>query len=180
VRLLLAILLVGCAAQGEVVKKSTVDPPRVRLGWVSWNSNDEIYACTRRVDDNGNTIGVMGPCKKIGLDGVNHTLVSWLNVETPDRSPSNASPFPAGCKLVLEDGHLPSPARLILVTPTGRKTLDEWKPDEKTEGDVFATEATFSSDGKRMASVHLAIGLGEGERVVAVAGAKLFDTPACE
>jgi|GEM_PF-7015141 len=192
-RFVLALFLAACATQTPRVatrtdaarKLSKPTQPRIRLAWVSWSEPKELLACTRRIDDNGNTVGVMGPCYKIGDDSTPHRLISWLNGDDPDRNPSNVilSDWENRCTLILEDAVLvptPKPARLILVTPTGKKVLDEWTPSPKDEGDAFQVEATFSTDGKMMASVHLSVGLGEGERIIGIAGAKVFATPECE
>ena len=191
--LLVAVTLSACATQTPRIAtraaaaKRLAKPtsPRLRLGWVSWNEPREIVACTRRVDDNGNTVGVMGPCYRIGDDSTAHRLVSWLNGDDPDRNPANVilADWENRCSLIIEDYQAvpsPRPARLIMITPSGKKVLDEWTPSPKDEGDAFQVEATFSTDGTVMASVHLSIGLGEGERIIGIAGAKVFSTPACE
>jgi len=184
-----ALLVAGCATQSPHVEPRkpgrpslTAAQPRARLGWVSWIDPDTLYACDRRVDDAGNTLGVMGPCWRIGTDSVKHKMVSWANAEAPDRTPSNAGPWDR-CRLVLEDARMApplAPARLILETPTGRTTLDEWAPPTEVEGDAFTLEATFDPEGKRLGIVRLAIGLGEGERIVRIAGARLVDVPTCD
>jgi hypothetical protein len=188
-----AALVASCASQSPRVEPRTAakagrptltapDKPRPRLGWVSWLDAETLYGCDRRVDDNGNTLGVMGPCWKIGVDNVKHKMISWANAEAPDRSPANAGIWDK-CRLVLEDARLvppQAPARLVLESPSGRTTLDEWAPPSDVEGDAFQLEATFEPDGKRLGIVRLAIGLGEGERIVRIAGARLVDVPICD
>ena len=56
------------------------------------------------------------------------------------------------------------------MTPTGRDTLDDWKPDATVGGDLFADELSFSPEGKWMAIVRLGIHLGEGERIIEIHG----------
>ncbi|MFI5288981.1 MAG: hypothetical protein ACHQ17_04995 [Polyangia bacterium] len=190
--LFVMMLAGGCATQAPAVAPRSTTPLGAktarpasawpRLGWVAWDDPDTLVVCDRRVADDGAPIGVLGPCKKIGPDNVPHKLISWLNADQPDESVADASPFSA-CHLELDEMQLvpkPVPARAWLVGPSGKRTLlAEWTPDASVDGDRFRLEATFSPGGKWMALVELAIGVGEGERTLEIAGAHLYPTPAC-
>jgi hypothetical protein len=187
----LAVALSGCAPQ---VANSPAPPiaatqqkgnpgRRARLGWVSWQDAESIIYCNRRVDDNGGPIGVLGPCSQLGADGTPHRLVSWLNSESPDRSNSDATPL-AGCTLEQEDAQLapqPKPARVFITGKSGRTLLDEWSPDHaRLTADAYSIEPSFGPDGKTIALLHLAVGLGEGERTIEIPSATLRPAPDCK
>jgi hypothetical protein len=154
----------------------------LRLGWVAWGTPSRIYYCNRRLDDQGNPVGVTGPCWRLEAgESEPHRMVAWMNAEHPDATTPDA--FPGGkCRVELEDAQLvpaPRPARAWLVAPSGKTLLDEWTPDPKVVGDLFAVEVSFAPEGKWMALVHLAVGLGEGERSVEFAGAAIRPLPGC-
>jgi hypothetical protein len=185
-------VVAGCAVQTPPVASAVApasspssskgDPgKRVRLGWVAWADDKTLFACTRRVDDAGAPVGVLGPCAQYD-DAGRHAILSWANTEAPDRTRSDASPLP-GCRVALEDAQLapePKPARAWLVAPSGRVLLDAWQPEATLTADAYAVEPSFSPDGKLVAYVHVAVGLGEGERIVEVAGVKLAPAPSCK
>ena len=179
------LALAGCATQvpsvNEPIATGRDAGKRVRLGWVSWLDDQTLFACNRRVDDSGQSVGVMGPCARFDAEG-RHGVMSWGNTELPDRTRSDASPGPR-CKIELEDAQLlptPKPARVFVTVGGERKLLDEWKPDKAMSGDAFAIEPSFSPDGKTVAYVHVAIGLGEGERIVEIPDARLAPAPECK
>lgn len=103
-------------------------------------------------------------------------ILSWLNAGRPDETSPNAVPWPR-CSVELK-GDTQS-ASATLVSPTGRETIDEWKPDASVGGDVYAIELSFSPEGKWMAVAHLAIHLGEGERIVEIPSVQIRNVPAC-
>jgi hypothetical protein len=147
-------------------------PHSERQAWVAWNNDTTLFYCNRRIDDRGNQIGVIGPCFRIKENDTPHRLVNFTNVNQPDTSPPNAGP----CHIELEDAQLvpfKKPARALI----GGKPLEEWMPDG--EGDVFMVETIPSPDGKLLAILHVAVGIGEGERIVEVSGARVIPAPAC-
>jgi hypothetical protein len=180
---LLPLLLCGCIFQpskGPVrddarVSSSPSPKPRAhnaRLAWAAWNSDTVLFYCNRRIDDMGNQVGVIGPCHKIKEDDTPHLLVAFTNVNRPETSPPNAGP----CNIELEDAVLvpqKKPARALI----GGKVLEEWMPD--TDGDLFVIETLPSPDGKLLAILRVAVGLGEGERSIEVANARVIPAPAC-
>ena len=186
-----ALAAAACASQTPTV--ATTSEPRVevkravgknvpkepRLGWVTWD-DDTLVACNRRIDDEGRSAGVLGPCKRVGADGVLHTIVSWTNFERPDASLADAGPQPI-CSLELQPTRAPDtqPATVMLVQPSGTVELEAWKPESGLTADEYRVEASFSPDGKWMALVHLAIGLGEGQRTVEIAGVRRVPRPVC-
>ena len=154
---------------------------RPRLAWVAWDDENTLVVCNRRVDDNGNPVGILGPCSKVGSDGVMHRMVSWLNTEGADKTFADATPYER-CTLELEDAQLvpaPKPAKLFLVGPTGKQELEHWTPEGKLTADAYHLEVTFSPEMTWMAVVRVAIGLGEGERTIEVVSASLLPLPTC-
>jgi hypothetical protein len=154
---------------------------QARLGWVAWEDADTVVFCNRRLDDEGRTQGVLGPCYKAGPDNVAHKMISWVMGEAPDTTPANAAPDP-DCWIEIEEGALvpkERPARLTWNTHAGRRVLDEWTPDPKLQADRFTLEASFGPGGKYLAVLRVAIGLGDGERTVEIDGARLVPLPAC-
>lgn len=183
------ILLAACApsstqraAKAGFPARATPEHKRVRLGWVTWPNADTMIYCNRRVDDQGNLVGVLGPCWRYEAgEPAPKKIMSWSNLGRPDSTPPAVGPWDR-CTLELEDARLvptPSPARASLQSPTAKTPLDEWTPDPKLTGDAYATEVSFSPEGKWMAVLHLSIGLGEGERTIEIADAKLAAVPAC-
>jgi hypothetical protein len=150
---------------------------RTRLAWITW-AGDALVHCRRRIDDAARTVGPLGPCTRIA-EGAPPARVPAPSSHPPDVTFADATPDSA-CALTIEDAQLvpaPKPARLTLTTPSGKIDLDTWTPD--TEGDAFHIEASFSPDHRRVAILRVAVGLGEGERIVDVVSAQVRAAPAC-
>jgi hypothetical protein len=153
-------------------------PHSLRFAWTAWNNDTTLFYCNRRLDDSGNQIGVLGPCYKVILDDRPRMLAAFTNVNRPETTPPNTGP--KGCTIELEDAQLypeKKPARVWLVGKEGKQQLEEWLPD--SEGDVFVLETTLSPDGKLLGILRVAVGLGEGERAIQVAGARVIAAPSC-
>jgi hypothetical protein len=153
-------------------------PHSLRFAWSAWNNDTTLFYCNRRLDDQGNQVGVIGPCFKIKENDTPHRLVAFTNVNRPETTPPNAAP--KGCTIEIEDAQLvpeKKPARAWLVTASGKQPLEEWLPD--SEGDVFVVETTPSPDGKLLGILRVAVGLGEGERTIEVPSARVIAMPAC-
>ena len=165
------------AATRPLLTRSQQAAARPKLGWIAWQDESSVLYCNRRVDDDGNPIGVLGPCKQRALGGDAKSVMSWLNSESPD----SASQAPAGCAVDAVDADLVQhkPARAEWVAPSGRAPLDEWQPDPKLQADVYRIEASFSPEGQTLALAHVAIHVGEGERIIEFADVKLLAMPAC-
>jgi hypothetical protein len=186
----LAILGFGCAKR--------VPPPRpvkfalspaVRLGSVMWPNGKSIIYCTQRLDDFAHPIGVAGPCRRLEAGETTATKVlSWATLGRFERSPPNATPASLGgrCKLEIVQGQRIPALRsttVTWVTPTRREVLDDWLPTDESasvEADAFTSEVTFAPEGEWLAILHVAIGLGDGERIIEVASGKMMKVPACE
>jgi hypothetical protein len=157
-------------------------PPRLRLGMVTWTREDRLVYCNRRLDDAGTPVGVSGPCFSLVAGAEEpHRIVAFSNAERADTSPPDAFPSDK-CRIELAAGRFApdvAPARATLVGPSGRQLLDEWTPPPEVQADAFQIEATVSPRGTWLALVRLAIGLGEGERTVEIAGASIRKTPPC-
>ena len=162
---------------------------RVRLGAVMWPTATSIIACTRRLDEQAQPVGVAGPCAKLEAGENNATKVlSWATLGRFDGSPPDGGPPSLGgrCHFEIEDAaRIPQPrsAKVWWVTPTQRRELAAWTPaDEKgvAESDQFTMEVTLAPEGEWMALLRVAIGLGDGERIVQVVGMNLLRVPACE
>ena len=148
----------------------------LRLGWVTWSDVNEIVYCNQRLDDAGNRVGVLGPCWHQTAGEPPKKMMSWLNAGRPDATPPNAVPWER-CSVELRGDTQAASATLL--TPTSRELLDDWKPDAQIGGDRFADELSFSPEGKWMAVVHVALHLGEGERIVEVPSVDIRPVPAC-
>jgi hypothetical protein len=183
---LLLLALGACkplpATKTAAAATATPGGERMRLGWITWNNADELMYCNRRIDDNGNPVGVLGPCWRLAAgEAAPHKMVSWLNIGRMDDKLPDVGPWPR-CSVELEPAKLlpkAEPARAWLRSPSGRNVLDEWAPDAGVNGDAFVIELSFSPEGKWMAVAHLAIGLGEGERAVDFSSVTLRELPAC-
>jgi len=190
-----ALLAMSCAHKQPAVKRgpplvvAAIPKKRARLGAITWPTAKSAIYCTRRVDDEAQPVGVAGPCHRLEAGDPTPTkIISWATLGRFDTLLPDTTPASYGgrCHLEIEQGQrnpeLRS-ARLIWVTPTKRVELDDWMPTDDAaavEADGFTVEASFAPEGEWMAILHVAVGLGEGERVVQIAGAKLVKSPACE
>lgn len=154
-----------------------------------WPNGKSIIYCTQRIDDNAQPTGVAGPCLRLEAGEQNATkVISWATLGRFERSSPSTVPtsFGGRCKIELTQGQrIPSlrSATLTWVTPTKREVIDDWLPTDENaivEADAFTTEATFAPEGEWFAILHVAVSLGDGERVVSVPSAKLLKVPACE
>jgi hypothetical protein len=178
-RLLLVALLAAAACRPihrphPPLKSSTGQP--MRLGWVTWSDVNELIFCNRRLDDEGQAVGVLGPCWRQVVGEPPKQILSWLNAGRPDATPPLAGPWD---RCAVEAKGDSQSASATLLTPTGKEPIEDWKPDAKVGGDVYAVELSFSPEGKWMAVVHLAIHLGEGERIVEIPSVEIRAVPAC-
>jgi hypothetical protein len=148
----------------------------MRLGWITWSDVNEIVYCNQRLDDDGNRIGVLGPCWHLVAGESPKKMMSWLNAGRADDTSPNQVPWQR-CSVELK-GDAQS-ATATIVSPTERAPLDEWKPDAKVGGDLFAVELSFSPEGKWMALAHLGVHLGEGERIIEFSSVEIRPVPAC-
>ena len=178
-------LLAACLAACAHGPAPTAPRPRpavegVRLAAVMWPTARSIIYCARRIDDAAQPTGVAGPCARLEAGEAGPTKVlSWATLGRFDRSPPTAVPQSwARCRLALTRAG--DATTLAWVGPTQREVLDEWRPGADSEADAFSIEATFAPEGEWMAVLRVGIGLGDGERVVQIAGAKLLRVPACE
>lgn len=162
---------------------------RTRLAAVMWPNGKSIISCTRRLDDGGNPVGVAGPCHRLEAgEAQAQKVLSWATLGRFDGAPPDAAPRATGgrCRIELEQGQrlpTPRPARAVWVTPTRRELLDEWTPGEEAarmDTDAFTIETSLAPEGEWMAILRVAVGLGEGERVVQIASAKLVRVPSCD
>jgi hypothetical protein len=156
------------------LRSSTGQP--MRLGWVTWSDVNEIIFCTRRLDDSGAAVGVLGPCWRQPAGEPPRKILSWLNAGRPDATAPTAGPWD---RCTVESKGDSQGATATLLTPTGRETIEDWRPDPKIGGDVFAIELSFSPEGRWMAVVRLAIHLGEDERIVEIPSVDIRSVPAC-
>ena len=171
-----ALLLTACPPPKPRAPLTTATGAPVRLGWVTWSDVNEIVYCNQRLDDNAVRMGVLGPCWHEVAGEAPKKMMSWLNAGRPDATPPNAVPWQR-CSVELHGDS--QHATATLVSPTGRETLDEWRPDATVGGDIFADELSFSPEGKWMAIAHLGIHLGEGERIIEIHDVAIRPIPAC-
>lgn len=148
----------------------------LRLGWITWSDVNEVVFCTRRLDDGGNQVGVLGPCWRQTVGDKPKKLFSWLNGGRSDDTPPNSGPWQR-CAVKLESTN--KEAKATLLTPTGSEPLDDWTPPPEVNGDLFADELSFSPEGKWMAVLHLAVHLGEEERIIEPSWVDIRPVPAC-
>ena len=189
---LLALLSAGCrhATHANVVETAVAPPvgDHVRLAAVMWPTKKAVIACTRRVDDAAQPIGVPGPCKRLEAGEAEPVkILSWATLGRFDDDAPDAVPKSFGGRCHLEivagDRHPLHEATLTWVTPTKRVKLDDWMPTddaEPVEADRFTIETSFAPEGSWLAILHVAIGLGEGDRIIQVPGFKIVPVPACE
>lgn len=189
---LLSLLLAGCrhATHANVVKTAVAPAvgEHVRLAAVMWPTKKAVITCTRRIDDAAQPIGVPGPCKRLEAGETDPVkILSWATLgrfddDAPDSVPKS---FGGRCKLEIEPGQRQPlrEATLTWVTPTKRVKLDDWMPTddaEAVEADQFTIESSFAPEGEWLAILHVAVGLGEGDRIIQVPGVKIVAVPACE
>lgn len=167
----------------------TVLDPKLRLAAVMWPSATSIITCTRRLDDSARSVGVPGPCRKLEAgEPEPQKVLSWATLGRFDGSAPDAPPPSSGgrCHIELVKGQLgPSarPATATWVTPTRRESLDSWTPGAEpasVDMDAYTIETSLAPEGEWLAILRVAVGLGDGERVVEVARARLLRIPACD
>lgn len=174
--LLLASALAACHAPKPRAPLVTPSGAPMRLGWVTWSDVNELVYCNQRLDDGGNRVGVLGPCWHLVAGEAPKKMLSWLNAGRRDDTPPASVPWQR-CSVELKGDT--QAASATLVTPTSRELLDDWKPDASVGGDVYGVELSFSPEGKWMAVVHVAVHLGEGERIVEIPSVEIRPVPAC-
>jgi hypothetical protein len=173
---LTSLSLPGCRPPKPRAPLTTATGAPVRLGWITWSNVSELIYCNRRVDDNANQVGVLGPCFRLAAGEQPKKIVSWLNAGRSDEAAPNATPWPR-CSIELKGDT--QGASATMVTPTTRELIEDWKPDASVGGDVYGLELSFSPEGQWMAIVHVAVHLGEGERIVEIPQVDIRPLPAC-
>ncbi len=97
-----------------------------------------------------------------------------------DRSPPSSAT--GNCKVAFDDaGGDPGapPAKASLRGPAGTQPIDEWHPAQTDNGDFFLVETSFSPDGKWLAVLHVAVGVGIDEQTADVIHAEVRAAPIC-
>jgi hypothetical protein len=172
-RLFVVALALSCApAKPRVVVPLSPNGHPIRLGWITWSDVNELIYCTRRLDDDGNQEGNLGPCWRQSAGDKPKKMFAWLNAGRPDDSAPDNGPWDR-CAAEVKN------ATAVLVTPTERTLIDDWRPTLDTHGDRFLVELSFSPEGKWMAVEHVAVHLGEGERIVEIPSVEIRPVPAC-
>lgn len=178
----------GCAKRAVVPEgpMSAADAAkrgeRMRMAWVSWPDIDAMLYCTRRLDDYALQVGMPGPCWRHPAGGEATRIFSWFSLSRPDSS-SPLRSVADRCHVELEEAVTtpePAPARAYWVTPTERVLIEEWMPERETPGDRFLIELSFSPESKWMAVLHVAVDVGDGERIVRVDASAVRPIPACK
>ncbi len=198
-----AAALAGCPRR-EVQQPIAAPPPTVagppvalpdggvrhtaRLALVAWKGST-VGACGRRTRELGERGAIKG-CVVVAEPGQPAAPLDWTSERgfVEDRSPvdaaagDRAAKGSGGCRVLLEDAPGDPgapPARATLLSPTGRTPLDAWSPPSTVDGDRFAIETSLSPDGRRLALVHTAIGVGDGDLLIEVVSLELRDAPIC-
>ena len=152
-----------------------------RLAWVAWAGDRPAFgACGRRTDDLA-SLGQRGRCWVVEGPGAAPVERDWTALPgfVQDRSPVDQAP--GRCRVAVDDvGGDPAapPARATLVGPGGAQEIAAWAVPATVDGDYFALETSFSPDGRWLAVVRAAVGLG-GERLVEIAGVEVRPAPPC-
>ncbi|MSP62349.1 MAG: hypothetical protein EXR72_18855 [Myxococcales bacterium] len=152
-----------------------------RLAWTAWRADGAFAACGRRTAD-FTVAGTLRGCVIVERPGGSPAPLDWSGDPAFRRESAPVDAAPGGCRVLLDDvpGDPGAPAaRATLQGPSGATVLDAWKPPPAVDGDYFAIETSFSPDGRLLAVIHTAIGLGPDERTVDVAGIELRPAPAC-
>lgn len=120
-------------------------------------------------------------CRQVGAAESPCQSAPGSRTVTVDPTPPDSAP--GGCRVWLEDisgdPAVRRPARATLIAPAGRTPLDEWSPAATDDGDYFAIETSFSPDGKWLGVARLAVGIGDGDKVVRVVSAEVRRAPPC-
>jgi len=179
---LAATLLTGCATTSAPAPKTpqSTRKPAVRLAHIVWQVNTTVTLCTRRIDDDNNTIGNAGPCYKSEVANPPlQKIISWMGAGPSDKRSPDHHPEPR-CHFEAEDAKLVPPevpAKLFLVSPSGRTEIFNWPPPPGATADAYRLETSLSPDGATLAIIRLQLGLGEAQRIVEPEGID-FITPA--
>jgi hypothetical protein len=155
-----------------------------RLAWVAWRAggaNPTFAACGRRTAD----LGVQGQlcgCVVVERAGAAPTPGAWTEDAGFIRDRSAVEFAPGGCRVLLDD--VPGdpgapPARATLLGPGARLAIDEWRPPATVDGDYFAIETSYSPDGRWLAVVRAAVGIGDADRLVELSSVEVRPAPTC-
>ena len=200
--LVVITLLAGCPRKDAVAPVGVTPPvsagPKValpdggmrhteRLAVTGWSQAGAFWACSQRTAEFGQP-GRTGRClvvEKAGDAAMQHEFAE--GAITPDAAREGGRPdaAPGRCRVLFEDltgdPGLPAEAaaKATLYGPPAPIALDAWKPPRTLDGDYFAVETSFSPDGKRLAIVHTAVGVGEGERSAEVVSVEVRAAPDC-
>lgn len=154
-----------------------------RLAWSGWSHDGRFIACSRRTDDLAQR-GQLTRCLVARPGEPPQTVDGPTAVSAVAFTYDSASidVGPGACRVRFDD--VPGdpgapPARATLIGPAGMTPLASWKPAPEVDGDYFALETSLSLDGKWLAVVRVAVGLGDGEQSVDVTGIELRPAPAC-
>lgn len=153
----------------------------IRLAGAGWDAASAFQACARHLDDAGTPRPPFGPCLIVRGPGA-----AAEAQPAPDRAffddTSVSTAAPDGCHTAFFDvpGDPGAPAaRAFLVGPSASALLDSFRPPSTVDGDQFAIETSYSPDHSRLALIHSALGLGDGDRRVDVVAVEMRAAPAC-
>ncbi|MBX3208912.1 MAG: hypothetical protein KF764_28025 [Labilithrix sp.] len=147
-----------------------------RRAWIGWRSHEPLVrACGSGASDPIPDVG-QANCWRGGAGG---PLKMTDNGFVRDASPADHVPGDR-CRVEYEDAaDASSPARAWLASPTGRELLDAWMPAAGSQDTGYATEVSFSPDGKLVALVHLRVTKRASGAFIEVDEVLVRRAPAC-
>ncbi len=185
--LVAALALAGCPKR-DAAPTSPPPPPSAgprgpdggahhteRFASAAWRPDGAFRTCGERGGRPAGCKAVARPGEP-AADSPSEGDVRYL----PDRAPFDAAP--GGCRVLFDDatGDPGAPAaRATLKGPAAATPIDAWKAPPNVDGDYFAVETSFSPDGKWLAVIHTAVGLGADERLVEVKDVEVRPAPPC-
>ena len=190
------LLVAGCpkrdaALPGQAAGEAVVAAPppgthhTTRLAHGAWRGDGAYGVCGRRSSDL-TVAGQLTRCVVVEHVAASPRPFDWSADPSflIDRSPVEAGP--AGCRFRHDDvsGDPSSPAARATLLGLGGDgahdlLIDAWKAPPSVDGDYFAIVTSLSPDGRFLAIVHSAVGIGDSDHIVEVAGVELRLAPPC-
>ena len=158
-----------------------------RFAWVGWRVDGEhawFGVCDRRTREFAEP-GKLERCRVIA-DGGGRAFDgdSWSGDERFVRDETSPDFAPGRCRVWFQDlggtaSSMVASAYHVDENGLSLRAIADWHPEPSIEADYLALETSFSPDGKWVALLRSAVGLGSGDLRVDVLNVELRRAPTC-